>query len=516
MSLRILVIDDQIARSEEDQTLFLRSIGELTGYDLERRRLESFEVVFCSGQIARDGRVINDISVAVQAVGTGQDWALILLDMQFDSGSVRNTGGGNGRPGDALFGLEIERALLAQYSELPIVRFTSKPEQELGQADRPYLAKLNLAPDEFRYALLKHGRMELRQKWELLDVDTPTFIASPAMLDVYCRAMKLAGTDDPVLILGETGVGKEVLANYIHRHSGRAASPFIPVNVAAMPEHLADSELFGHERGAFTGADRLKKGYFEQTGRGTVFLDEIGDMPAEHQLRLLRVLQERQFRRVGGSVFIPFDGRVILATHRDLQARMREGLFREDLYNRLTLSLVVPPLRERREEIVPLAERFLAESAAELGKQGISLDISAHRQLLDYGFPGNVRELAALMKVVVIGAGNNRLIRADDLPLPRSAAVVVVVPEDPKAAVELQPARQAADVPARAKLNLSDIERIMRDFQVMPGDASLRGAKPRLEAALRELLLRCAGVSLEICRHQVKRRIKLLPAMQLF
>ena len=513
MSLSILVIDDQIARSEEEQTHFLRAIGELSGYAGDRHKLGYFKVVFCSGQRIDANQIINDIEVAVGAVDSNKDWTLVLLDMQFDSGSIILSGIPNGQPGDAMFGGKIERELLNQFPNLPIVRFSGKSEQELDQTARPYLAKLNLTPDEFRFTLLSHGKLNLQQKWDLLGLDQTTFISSNVMFDVYCQARKLSPTEDPVLIQGETGTGKEILAQYIHRYSGRADFPFVPVNVSAMPENLADSEFFGHERGAFTGAERLKKGYFEQAGNGTIFLDEIGDMLQEHQLRLLRVLQERQFRRVGGTVLVPFNGRVILATHRDLEERIKEGRFREDLYNRLTLKLILHPLHHRREEIVPMADRFLSEAAFKLGKQGISLDESAHQRLIEYSFPGNVRELAALMKVVAITAGNNRLIRADDLPIHGSFTPIRALQTE-RVAYHQTGSSKPDQSPVTIQ-TLAQVDEILRTFSIIPGDDALAGIKPRLENALRLLLLNCTVACLEHCRHPVTRKFMLLPAMQI-
>ncbi|PHR26168.1 MAG: hypothetical protein COA36_12825 [Desulfotalea sp.] len=510
--MRILVIDDQIGCSEEEQSIFLRAIGELTGYREDRQLLGRYDVTFCSGQRIIDEEVHNDVASVLEAVASVAHWALILLDMQFDSGSIGKSKKGGGQPGDEFFGLQVERKLYERFRNLPLIRFTSKSEQEIREESRPYLAKLNLTPPEFQYALLAHGQIDLAQKRELLELHSTSFFASSAILDVYCSAMKLAVTDDPVLIQGESGTGKEVLAQYIHRHSGRGANLFVPVNVAAMPEKLVDAELFGHERGAFTGAEQLKQGYFEQVGKGTVFLDEIGDMPEEHQIRLLRVLQERQFRRVGGAVFIPFDGRVILATHRNLQKRIEENRFREDLFNRLTLKLTLPPLRERFEEIIPLAEHFLAEITSELGKQGIILDKSAHQRLLEYEFPGNVRELAAIMRVVGIGVGNNRLVRADDLPLPvqKLKTKLSICEKDLP-----EKASDTCSSQTFEELTLARVEQIIRTFCVEFDDVFLPGIKPKIEQALQRLLSDCAIQCLKRCRHPISQKLRLLPAMQL-
>jgi two-component system nitrogen regulation response regulator GlnG len=197
-----------------------------------------------------------------------------------------------------------------------------------------------------------------------------------------------------VLITGESGSGKELVARALHRHSPRASKPFVAINTAAMPKDLLESELFGHERGAFTGAQALRRGRFEQAEGGTLFLDEIGDMPPELQTRLLRVLSDNTFYRVGGHDPIRSSVRVIAATHQDLEGRVREGLFREDLFHRLNVIRVrLPSLRERREDIPLLARHFLAKSARELGTEPKRLSEAAMNHLSGLAFPGNVRQL---------------------------------------------------------------------------------------------------------------------------
>ena len=197
-----------------------------------------------------------------------------------------------------------------------------------------------------------------------------------------------------MLITGESGTGKELVARALHRHSPRAAKPFVAINTAAMPKDLLESELFGHERGAFTGAQAMRRGRFEQAEGGTLFLDEIGDMPPDLQTRLLRVLSDGHFYRVGGHQPLKANVRVIAATHQDLDARVREGTFREDLYHRLNvIRLRLPRLRERREDIPLLARHFLPKSARELGVEAKRLSDAAMKYLAAQDFPGNVRQL---------------------------------------------------------------------------------------------------------------------------
>jgi two-component system nitrogen regulation response regulator GlnG len=239
---------------------------------------------------------------------------------------------------------------------------------------------------------------------------------APAMQEVFRVIGRLSQSQATVLLTGESGTGKELVASALHRHSPRAAKPFIAINTAAIPKDLLESELFGHERGAFTGAQNMRRGRFEQADGGTLFLDEIGDMPADLQTRLLRVLSDGQFYRVGGHQPIKANVRVIAATHQDLEARVKLGLFREDLFHRLNvIRLRLPPLRERREDIPALARHFLAKSGRELGVEAKRLSDAALKFLSAQDFPGNVRQLENLCHwLTVMAAGVN--IEITDLP----------------------------------------------------------------------------------------------------
>jgi Nif-specific regulatory protein len=224
---------------------------------------------------------------------------------------------------------------------------------------------------------------------------------SPAIRALRDTVGRVARTDLPVLILGESGSGKEVVARAIHYGSARHARPFVPVNCAAIAESLLESELFGHEKGAFTGADATRQGKFELASGGTLFLDEIGDMSAGGQAKLLRVLEDRSVVRVGGSQAIPVDARVVAATNRQLAEAVRAGKFRQDLYYRLTVVTIdLPPLRERRDDVVPLAEFFLGQFGRDAGRPRLKLSAEAKRRLKEHDWPGNVRELRNLMERV--------------------------------------------------------------------------------------------------------------------
>jgi len=235
---------------------------------------------------------------------------------------------------------------------------------------------------------------------------------SPAMQEVLKRAARFAPSEAPIAILGETGSGKEVVARILHANSARAKKAFVAVNVAALPAELLESELFGHGKGAFTGAATARRGLFEEANGGTLFLDEIGEMPLALQPKLLRALQDGEIRRVGENRPFAVDVRIVCATHRDPAERVRQGLFREDLYFRLkVLTLKVPPLRERAEDILPLARQFLREEKR--GLSGFAADASA--RLLSYAWPGNVRELSSAVKHGAALATTPE-VRAEDLP----------------------------------------------------------------------------------------------------
>ena len=252
---------------------------------------------------------------------------------------------------------------------------------------------------------------------EELDGTAPEILGhAPAMQEVFRAIGRLSQSHVTVLITGESGTGKELVARALHRHSPRAGQPFIALNTAAIPKDLLESELFGHERGAFTGAQAMRRGRFEQAEGGTLFLDEIGDMPADLQTRLLRVLSDGHFYRVGGQQSIKANVRVIAATHQDLDERVKQGLFREDLYHRLNvIRLRLPALRERSTDIALLVRYFLAVSAKELGAETKRLSESALRRLTEFSFPGNVRQLENVCRWITVMAPA-QVVEERDLP----------------------------------------------------------------------------------------------------
>jgi DNA-binding NtrC family response regulator len=299
---------------------------------------------------------------------------------------------------------------------------TAVEAMKLGAAD--YLGK-PLDLDEVRLVIkralekkmLVAENLYLRQELERTHRFTSVVSESPAMQEVLSLVARVADSKATVLIVGESGTGKEVIARTIHDAGPTKDGRFVAVNCAALPETLLESELFGHEKGAFTGADRRKRGRFEVADGGTLFLDEIGDMPLGTQVKLLRVLQEHTIERLGSSEPIEVDVRIIAATHQDLKARIAEERFREDLFYRLNVVTIdVPPLRERREDILPLAELFLQKYGEGSGRGVEAISREACHLLIRYDWPGNIRELEnAIERAVVLS--RTGLVGVEDLPI---------------------------------------------------------------------------------------------------
>ena len=323
-------------------------------------------------------------------------------------------------PGES--GLELLHMVKQRHPGLPVIVMTAFSDLDSAVAAFQggafeYLAKpfdLDKAVELIRRALEESLRDE---ETELTISDTPEILGSAAaMQDVFRAIGRLSQSNVTVLITGESGTGKELVARALHKHSPRAAQPFIALNTAAIPKDLLESELFGHERGAFTGAQATRRGRFEQAEGGTLFLDEIGDMPFDLQTRLLRVLSDGHFYRVGGHQSLKANVRVIAATHQNLEQRVRDGLFREDLYHRLNvIRLRLPSLRERREDIPLLARHFLTSSAKELGVEAKRLSDQAMQFLSALDLPGNVRQLENLCNWITVMAPG-QTVEVKDLP----------------------------------------------------------------------------------------------------
>jgi two-component system nitrogen regulation response regulator GlnG len=319
-------------------------------------------------------------------------------------------------------GLDLLHSLKQRYPNLPVIIMTAYSDLESAVAAFQggafeYLPKpfdVDQAVELIRRALDESLRED---EIEESLVTSPEILGQAASMQEVFRAIgRLSQSSATVLITGESGTGKELVARALHRHSPRAAKPFIAINTAAMPKDLLESELFGHERGAFTGAQAMRRGRFEQAEAGSLFLDEIGDMPAELQTRLLRVLSDGTFYRVGGHQSIRANVRVIAATNQELEARVRDGRFREDLYHRLNvIRLRLPSLRERRDDIPLLARHFLAKSARDLGAEAKRLSDAAMSYLAAQPLPGNVRQLENVCHWLTVMAPT-QVIELNDLP----------------------------------------------------------------------------------------------------
>jgi two-component system, NtrC family, nitrogen regulation response regulator GlnG len=320
-------------------------------------------------------------------------------------------------------GLEFLKTVNKNHPEIPAIIMTAHSDLDSAVSAYQggafeYLPKpfdIDDAVDLTRRACKKSD--ETAHKKPAHDINSPDIIGeAPSMQEVFRAIGRLSKSNITVLINGESGTGKELVASALHKHSPRSDRPFIAINTAAIPKDLLESELFGHERGAFTGATSQRRGRFEQADGGTLFLDEIGDMPADLQTRLLRVLADGQFYRVGGHTPVKSNVRIITATHQDLQQRVKEGLFREDLYHRLNvIRIQIPPLRERKEDIPALLTLFLQQAAKEIqGESKILLDdVEAYLSSLDW--PGNVRQLENSCRWITVMA-SSREIHMSDLP----------------------------------------------------------------------------------------------------
>jgi two-component system, NtrC family, nitrogen regulation response regulator GlnG len=354
-------------------------------------------------------------------------------------------------------GIELLAKVKARLPGLPVIVMTAYSDLDSAVSSFQggafeYLPKpfdVTKAVELIRRALEESLREEVA---DVSQAQMPEMMGqAPAMQDVFRAIGRLSQSIVTVLITGESGSGKELVAHALHKHSPRAGGPFVAINTAAIPKDLLESELFGHERGAFTGAQTTRRGRFEQADGGTLFLDEIGDMPFELQTRLLRVLSDGQFYRVGGHNPLRSNVRVIAATHQNLEERVKLGAFREDLYHRLNvIRLRLPALRERREDVPALTRFFLQKSARELSVEAKRITEPAVQQLKQFDFPGNVRQLENICHWLTVMAPA-QVIEPKDLPPELLAAAIAGSPEAARAPVdEPAAAPEAAPAPALA------------------------------------------------------------------
>jgi two-component system, NtrC family, response regulator len=375
-------------------------------------------------------------------------------------------------PGDPEEGLATLSELLALDRLAKVVIITGQGEKEIalraiGSGAYDFLCK-PVEMEEVKFLLKRCFHVaqlekEYGEMQHLLGGDSFEGMlgGSPTMQPVFDSIRKVATTDAPVLILGESGTGKEMVARAIHQRSVRKDGPFIAINCSAIPETLLESELFGHEKGAFTGAHVQRKGRIETAGGGTLFLDEIGEIPQPLQVKLLRFLQEQIIERVGGRQEIPINTRVIAATNADLKKGMAAGTFREDLFYRLAVvQIVLPPLRDRENDVRLLAQFFLKRFATQANKPGLAFDSEALRALKKHSWPGNVRELENCVRRAVIMADGKR-VTAGDLELAPGMAANATTLKEAREAVERRMVQQALRkhggkiAPAAVELGLS-------------------------------------------------------------
>lgn len=375
-------------------------------------------------------RLLGQSGYESRSVGTGEAGQRLLQTEHFDAVVLDVK-----MPG--MNGLELLGWITREGPVVPVVMVSAFGEiadaveaMKLGAQD--YLVK-PVEPDEL---LLRLGRAIQSARYEAIASgqqsrsDVPPLGVSEPMREIEATVGKIAATPSTVLITGESGTGKEVVARRIHELSDVSAEPFVPVNLGGIPENLLESELFGHERGAFTGAEKRRIGMFETAGRGTLFLDEVGEMPVSIQVKLLRTLQDRSIRRLGSSTEVPVAARIIAATNRDLTLAVADGLFREDLFYRLNVVRIeIPALRERKEDIPHLAAAILVRVAGKLNRPLTRLAPAAIEKLMGYSFPGNVRELENIIERAAIFASGDTVAEQDilvpdagvmDVPPPRS------------------------------------------------------------------------------------------------
>jgi two-component system nitrogen regulation response regulator GlnG len=395
MTADMLAYDDSPPRGDPGKTVWIVDDDRSIRWVLEKA-------------LAREGiphRTFSSAYEVLQALAAGQPRVLVS-DIRM--------------PGES--GLALLSTVKERYPQMPVIIMTAYSDLDSAVAAFQGGA-FEYLPKPFdvdhALALIRRATSETSAPSPVAapGADAPEILGqAPAMQEVFRAIGRLSQSSATVLITGESGTGKELVARALHRHSPRAAGPFVAINTAAIPKDLLESELFGHERGAFTGAQSTRRGRFEQAEGGTLFLDEIGDMPADLQVRLLRVLSDGEYYRVGGHAPQKASVRIIAATHQNLDERVRQGLFREDLLHRLNVvRLRLPPLRERTEDIAPLARHFLQKSARELAVETKTLSDEALRVLKGFPFPGNVRQLENICHwVTVMGPGQR--IEVADLP----------------------------------------------------------------------------------------------------
>ncbi len=430
------------------------------------------------GFLKKEGFMVKAVSNGKQALEEiGSDFFdLVLLDYKMPE----------------LDGLQTLRAIRKRFPDLPVVMMTAYGTVETAVASMKegaidYLTKpidldelLLIIQKVLERSMLIRENQELKTRLQERFAFQNIIYHSPRMEEVMGLVARVAPSQATVLIRGESGTGKELIANAIHYASTRSDQPFVKVSCAAIPETLLESELFGHEKGAFTGAIQKRMGRFEEADGGTIFLDEIGELTLSTQVKLLRVLQEREFQRLGSNLNLKTDVRLIAATHRNLEEAMRQGLFREDLYYRLNvISILLPPLRERREDIPLLIDHFLKKYSEINHKKIVDLSKEARALLMRYSYPGNIRELENIIeRAVVLCRGE--IITTQDLPFH----------------LKEETSEREWKVPGKGKTLFESIEEIERDL-IIKALEQHQGIQTRAAESL--------GISERVLRYKIKK-----------
>lgn len=428
-------------------------------------------------------RLLEDSGYQVQATASGEEALLVLGQSEFPLMLTDLS-----MPG--ISGIELTHKARAMDPELAVIVMTAHGSLDTAiGAIRAGAADYLLKPLEYEEVLLRLRQVlrarELSRRVDRLEKenrqlrgDAPLSARSPGMRKVLADVEQVAPTDATVLLGGETGVGKEVVARYVHERSTRRAGSFVAVNCSAIPDNLLESEFFGHEKGAFTGADRRAEGLFERAEGGTLFLDEIGDMDLKLQAKVLRALEERRIRRVGGVADVAVNFRLVAATHRSLQERVAEGRFREDLFFRLNVvAVTIPPLRQRPEDLPGLIQVLLERHAKSLGKVCPGVDPAVVQALQGHSFPGNVRELSNILERALIfmegpvlqvadipdlGSGQARAARHAT----HAASAVSLVPTNGTSLGEIMADFEKRVLTEKQAACSSDMERMAKELQV--------------------------------------------------
>jgi len=406
-------------------------------------------------------------------------------------------------------GMELLRRVSADYPDVPVILITAHGSVDSAVAALKagafdYVTK-PFEQEELRKVIAKAARANDLERQNVhegsSEADRPPLVGeSPAMRSIYDMVARVADSPSTVLITGESGTGKELIAKALHRGSTRRDKPLIKVNCAAIPKDLVESELFGYEKGAFTGAVGSKPGRFELADGGTLFLDEIGEIPVEIQVKLLRALQESEFERVGGIKTLKVDVRLIAATNRDLKALIADGRFREDLFYRLAVvPIALPPLRERREDIPHLVQHFIEKYDRRLGKKVEGIEEEALQLLLGYAWPGNIRELENLMERSVLFADGPRIEASalpDSLREKGAAAPVPIAAVGPLGAIAAPSGASMKEIVRHAQAEL-ERELITRALEETGGNVTraakrLQISRKSLQVKMKELGLRDA------------------------